>query len=106
MNRIGSWAFLIGIVIAVIAGLIGPIDKTVAIVLVVLGLIIGLLNVTEKEVTPFLLASVALVIVASLGGSVLGVIAVLGQILNAIMALVVPATVVVAVREVFAVARR
>ncbi|SRR3989344_9696224 len=106
IRKIGGWAFLIGIIIAIIAGIIGPIDKTVTIVLVVLGLIVGLLNITEKEVTPFLLAAVALVIVANFGGSVLGVIDFLKQILIAIMALIVPATIVVAVREVFTVAKR
>ena len=50
IRKIGGWAFLIGIIIAIIAGIIGPIDKTVTIVLVVLGLIVGLLNITEKEV--------------------------------------------------------
>lgn len=106
IKKIGGWAFLIGVLIAIIAGIIGPIDKTVTIVLVVLGLIVGLLNITEKEVTPFLLAAVALVIVANFGGSVLGVIDILKQILTAIMALIVPATIVVAIKEVFTVAKR
>ena len=59
---IGSWAFLIGVILAVVFGLIsaGSLNKTVAMVLVIIGLVVGFLNVTEKESTKFLIASIAL----------------------------------------------
>ena len=70
--KVGSWAFIFGVVVALVVGIFGGKgDLSVATtVLIILGLIVGLLNVTGKETTPFLLASVSLVIVSSMGGNV------------------------------------
>lgn len=102
---IGSWAFIIGVVIAVLFGLFGSLNSTVMFILVILGLLVGLLNVTEKETSSFLLASVSLVIVSAFGKNVLGAVFVLGRILDAIMVLVVPATVIVALKAVYGLAK-
>lgn len=106
-NRLGAWAFLAGVIIAIIVSFLG-ISTTVgigAIVLVVIGLIIGLINITGKETTTFLLASVSLVIVSAFGSSSLASIAYVGEILQALLVLFVPATVVVALRALFAVSK-
>lgn len=104
-NLIGSWAFLIGVILAVIFGMF-ELNIVVMSILVVLGLIIGLLNIADKEAQPFLLAGAVLVIVAALGGSVLNIIPVVGKILNALLALFVPATIIVALKSVFALSRK
>jgi len=105
---IGQWALVIGIVVAVLVGIgvSGTLTETAIMVLIVLGLVIGLLNVASKESSAFLLAAVALLLVSSLGKNVVGVIAVVGSILDAIMAVVVPATIIVALREVFEIAKK
>ena len=103
---LGSWAFLIGVVLAVILGAMGPLSAGMLTILVVLGLIVGLLNISEHEVQPFLLAGTVLVIVSSLGGSAFNTVAILGSILNAILVLFVPATVIVALKSVFSLARK
>ena len=108
-NILGGWAFLVGVVIAIIAGFFGGLSSaTVVIVLVVIGLIVGLLNISAKEVSPFLLAAVVLVIVSAFGKDVLSVLPYNWgvNILDAIMALIVPAAVIVAIREVFTLARK
>ena len=105
-NFLGGWAFLIGVVIAIIAGIFGPLSSTIAVVLVVIGLIVGLLNISAKEVSPFLLAAAVLVIVSAFGKDVLSIIPVLAYILDAIMVLIVPAAVIVAIREVFTLAKK
>lgn len=105
-NHIGSWAFLIGVIIAVVFGLLGTLSSTILTILVILGLIVGLLNITEKEVTQFLMAGTVLVIVSSLGQNVFSTISFVGNILDAILALFVPATVVVALKSVFFIARK
>ncbi|MFH1376180.1 MAG: hypothetical protein ABIH25_00945 [Candidatus Woesearchaeota archaeon] len=105
-NHIGSWAFLIGVIIAVVFGLLGTLSSTILTILVILGLIVGLLNITEKEVTQFLMAGTVLVIVSSLGQNVFSTISFVGNILDAILALFVPATVVVALKSVFSIARK
>ena len=111
VNLLGSWAFLIGIIIAVLVGL-GvwvSLSPTVVAVLVLLGLIIGLLTIGAKEVEPFVMASIAFLLAAYIGKDVLGTVTPiinLGSVLDAIIALVVPATVVVALKEVFNIAKK
>ena len=106
-RSLGGWAFLIGVLIAILAGIfVSELSASIAGVLVVIGIIVGLFNVTGKESHSFLLATVALVIVSSLGGQVISSsIAILGNILRALLVLIVPATIVVAIREAFSVAK-
>ena len=101
---LGSWAFLLGVILAVLFGLL-PQAPWVTWVLVLLGLIIGLLNITDKEVTPFLMAGVVLVITSSLGVEVFGTVAILGNILTNMLTLFVPATIIVALKSVFSLAK-
>jgi len=106
-RSLGGWAFLIGVLIAILAGIfVSELSASIAGVLVVIGIIVGLFNVTGKESHSFLLATVALVIVSSLGGQVISSsIAILGNILRALLVLIVPATIVVSIREAFSVAK-
>ncbi len=104
-NQIGKWAFVIGVIIAVLVGMFSTIGQTTAAVLVILGVIIGLLNVTSKEASPFLLAGIALLIASGFGQSAVAVIPIASEVLMAIMILVVPAVIIVALKEVFAIAK-
>lgn len=106
-SRLGSWAFLIGLVIAIIVGfgLGGGLGQGMVITLFVIGLIVGLLNVADEETTQFLMSGAILVIVASLSKDVLSTVAFIGSVLDALLILFVPATVVVAVKNVFQLAR-
>ena len=65
---IGKWAFIIGLALAVIAGLIGEVYTIpyLALILVVLGLVVGLLNITDKDSTKLLVAIIALMGVGSM----------------------------------------
>lgn len=108
LAKVGSWAFIIGVIIALIVGIFsnaGPVTTTV---LIVLGLIVGFLNVTGRETTPFLLAAISLVIVANFGSSTLGAVAGVGGFLegtlNALMTFVIPATIIVALKAIYALA--
>jgi len=101
---IGGWAFIIGVIIAILVGLLGSVTSWLW-VLVVIGLIVGFLNVSGKESSSFLLAAVSLVIVTVLGDNVMSSVAVLGRILNAITAMVVPATVIVALKSIYSLAK-
>ena len=76
LKQFGPWAYIVGVVIAVIAGFVAPANVMAALVLGVLGLIVGLLNVSDKEVQLFLVASIAFIVGASsLGGVVAGLLA-------------------------------
>ena len=71
-RNVGHWAFLIGVVLALIAGLVPQLQTPrVAWVLVGLGLVVGLLNVKQKESQPFLLAAVALLLAAGSATNIL-----------------------------------
>lgn len=104
-NMLGGWAFLIGVVLAVILGLLGVSDATWTFLLVVIGLIVGLLNVTEKEVTPFLLSGAVLIIATFSSQNAMASIPVFSDITNALLAIFVPATIIVAIKNVFTIAR-
>lgn len=60
-SKLGQWAFVGGVVIALLLGFVPQQwQGQLILLLVVLGLIVGFLNVTEKETTPFLVAAIAL----------------------------------------------
>jgi hypothetical protein len=120
MEKIAHWAFVACVVIAIVMGLVVGYmsynsdsntvntDADVTLVLLILGIIVGLINITAKEVTPFLIATIAL-IVASLSNvwAPLGTIHALlfdwaHYILNYIVAFVAPAAVIIAIKAVFA----
>ncbi len=108
MARIGAWAFIIGLIISVFLGLFDNSPSTLILtILIVLGLIIGFLNITEKEVQGFLLACISLLLV----GSVLNisVFPLLGDqiqgIITNIILFIAPAALVVAIKQVFLLAK-
>ena len=103
-NMIGGWAFLIGVVLAVILGLLGYVTPIWTYVLVIAGLIIGLLNIADEEATPFLMSGVSLIIASSLGSSVMDV-PYLSGVLETMLMIFIPATIVVAIKNAFSLAR-
>lgn len=105
-SHFGSWAFLIGVILAVVLTLFNVWNTTWLLILVVIGLIVGLLNITEREVHHFLMSGAVLTIVAALGQDVMSGIPILARMLDALLAIFVPATILVAVKNVFTLARR
>lgn len=105
---IGSWAFLIGVILAVIFGVIPTVQNSewAVIILFVLGIVIGLLNITAKETQSFLMAGTVLVIVSYFGGEGTNVVSWIGGIFSAMNLLFVPATIVVALKSVFGMAKK
>lgn len=108
MQKVGSWAFIIGVVIAIVAGVI-TLKPWLASVLIILGLIVGFLNITAAETTSFLLAVISLVIIAGFGADVLREMAVVGdrlsRIFSALLVFLIPAGIVVALKSIYAVAK-
>ena len=107
-NLIGAWAFLIGVILAVIFGFI-QYGLWLGWLLLVIGVIVGLLNITDAEVQPFLMAGVILVIVSYFGSGVFGTeklgVVFLQNILGNLLMLFVPATIIVALKSVFSMAK-
>jgi hypothetical protein len=111
-EKIGGWAFLLGVLIAVLAGLLsGFLDSTTAgfvtLALVVLGLVVGFLNIGDKEINDFLVAAIAVVL---LGTANLTAIPWVGtylalMVLN-VAAFVAPAALVVALKAIYTLASK
>ncbi len=103
LGELGHWSFIAGVILAILAGLLGAAyADMVAMVLVVLGLIVGFLNISEKEVSDFLIAAIALLLTGAAGLEALPVVGMyLGPILTNIATFVAPAVVIVALKAVY-----
>lgn len=102
-SKIGAWSFVAGLAISILAGL-GISAEWVPFVLVVLGLLVGILNVADKEVVPFLVGAVALMFSTySLGYLPLG--SIITAVLKNINTFVAPAAAVVALRTIYDLAK-
>ena len=103
LEQVGKWAFIGGLVIAVITGIFAV--PMLALVLFVLGIIVGFLNITATETEKFLIAAISLIVlgVASIETlSILGatISAALSSILASLIAFVGASALVVAVKAI------
>jgi len=107
LGLVGFWAFILGLAIAVVAGLLMPGNAIIVLVLVLLGIIIGCLNVTAKETQALLLAAIALIVVGNAFAPLtfLGIDKFLGGILAYITVLVAPAAVIAAIKTIWAIGK-
>ena len=128
-EEMAKYAFMAFAAIALIAGLaVGYMaydagtwtaDKTVAdingyvmLVMLILGIIVGLISITAKEVTPFLIAAIALM-VTGVGLNVWSPISKVHEllyywatgILNYFVAFAAPAAVIIAMKSIWAIAK-
>ncbi|HIH37561.1 hypothetical protein J4460_06045 [Candidatus Woesearchaeota archaeon] len=113
-GNMGATAFTIGIVIALIAGFLpANLGGIIVAVLVVLGIAVGIMNVTDEETSKFLMASVSIMIALFTAGSAIqsniATLGIIGKYLWGVMSniniFVFPATIVVAIKAVYALAR-
>lgn len=115
-NLISAYAFLIGVILAVLVGIFAGSRTNPLIlgILALLGLVVGYF-VSEKDVQTFLYASVSLVIVsfagtqglvlnAAISGVNIGKI--IPSVLGTLLVMFVPATIIVALKTVFSLAKR
>jgi hypothetical protein len=113
LSMVGFWAFIVGLVIALVVGILAALGMATAImpatiiVLIILGLIVGFLNITAKEILLFLVATIALIVVggvfAPLKTFAIGMI--LDNILALIATLMAPAAIVAAIKALWAVGK-
>ncbi len=106
-QKIGSWAFIIGVVIAIIAGILGvsvfgDFATWLPLLFVILGIIIGLLNIADKEINHFLVAVIALLVAGAVNWAVIPVVGTwLAGIFSNIATLMAPAAVIVGIKVVW-----
>ena len=121
-NFVGAWAFLIGVIIAIVIGISTTLfsipilvkySSAIYAILVILGIVVGFsINTSRKDSQTFLLSGAVLVIVSKFGmesvvGSLIGI--GIGDIVTSIFAallvLFVPATIIVALKTVFGISQ-
>lgn len=106
ITQIGHWAFLAGIMLAILAGFTAA--PFLPIILFIIGLIVGFLNIKEKENSRFLISVIALLLigigVAGLEFGKLSPIAV--SILNSFIAFVSAVGLVVAIKQILVVGQQ
>ncbi|MFH1222555.1 MAG: hypothetical protein V1492_05735 [Candidatus Micrarchaeota archaeon] len=126
--KYGEWAFLLGVLLALIVGLFstylpGMASVYILAVMVLLGFVVGFLNVSEKETMAFLIATIALLSVISSWGPVAAVIttvatqvglgtygallvAKLANVLAMLASFVAPAALIVALKQIYELAAK
>jgi hypothetical protein len=112
--KLGAWAFVIGLILAIIiavwSGLSGTTTPPWAVILLaVLGIIVGLLNITGAEVQKFLVAAIAFLLSFSSLGTVLKALA-LGWVgvdtfFYLLAVFIAPAAAIVAIKALFVIAK-
>src|SRR3989344_5397160 len=112
MSQLGSWAVLLGLVLAVLSALVAldaNLGNMITLLLVVIGVVVGLLNVTDKETVAFLVASIAFMVsvgglaplVIALGGASGFVGGFVAKMLSNIAVFVAPAAAIVAIKAIY-----
>ncbi|MFO8016259.1 MAG: hypothetical protein R6U32_04090 [Candidatus Woesearchaeota archaeon] len=111
-KKIGHYSFLVGVLIAFVLALFSPAlsnqtTRALLLVLVILGIVVGFINITSKEVTEFLVASIALIVMSSVSSTLVvidGLVPNLGSLLQAILSyiavFVAPAALIVALKAI------
>lgn len=84
IQKIGGFAFILGIIISIIFALIPGLDAVtwVPFVLLILGIIVGLLNIEDKDLELFLIAAIVLIATSA---TPLNTLPVIGSLLNRIV---------------------
>jgi len=135
LERIAQYAFLGFVIISIIAGLavgymaydarlhwndpsVRDANGWVTLLMLILGIIVGLVSITSKEVTPFLISAIALMVtrvgLGTASGDVWKPLERIHEllyywataILNYIVAFAAPAAVLIAIRQVYTLARK
>ena len=107
LKRTGHYAFIVGILLALAVALIEMPENVAVSVLVILGLIVGLLNVTAKETMEFLIAALVLMVTASTTALILGSLhTILIAMWRNVMTFIGPAAIVVAIKTILVLAEK
>ena len=112
-KKTGEWAFIIGVLVAIAIGLFSSslssnVQGWMILLLVVLGLIVGFLNVTATESTPFLVAAAALMLTGLSGDTLVNIPTIgsyLSDVVEQIAVFVTPAAIIVALKAIQSLAK-
>ena len=110
MAKIGVWAFAVGLVLAAIIALVTAANQPWAVVvLALLGIVAGLLNISEKEVQTFLVAAVAFLLSFDSLSKVSEILPVgaaqVGTFFSMLSIFIAPAAAIVAIKALYSLAK-
>jgi ABC-type Mn2+/Zn2+ transport system permease subunit len=105
MEKYGHWLFLLGVVLAVVLGFAMPNATWAMGLLALLGLIVGLVNITATEVKDFLIAAIALIVAAGSFALIPMVGTYIADIMKYLLAMVSPAATIVALVQIWKLAK-
>ena len=104
LHKVAHYTFFVGLLIAIVAGLFRDVIRPEVLIttLVILGFIVGLFNLTAQETTPFLLASIAIMLAGIVNlGLIPGVGIYLRSILSNVVVFVVPGAIIVGMKTIW-----
>lgn len=104
MQNLGKYAFIVGLVLCVVAGLIVA-DAWMFWVLAVLGIVVGFMNVTSAETKGFLIAAIGLMLSATSVVNIPMIGEAVTAVLHNVVAFISAAVLVVALKSLFEIAR-
>ena len=106
MHEVAGYVFYLGVLVALVATFMPNVIPSVGLLLLVLGLATGLMNITEKETSRFLIASVALLLTSKVGWEALETVGPIVQtFLGHVAVLVAPAALIVALKAIWSMAK-
>jgi uncharacterized membrane protein YccC len=111
MSKLGAWAFIVGLILAIVIALISGTQPPAwgLVTLAVLGIVVGLLNITEKEVQMFLIATIGFLIGLQVLGNVIDQLFLgwkaVSIFLYLIGVFIAPAAVIVSIKALFSIAQ-
>ena len=106
LSQVGRWVFVIGVVLAAVAGFINLGIPHFGLILTVVGLVVGFLNISDKESGGFLIAAIALLMTASALGNIPQIGAQLSAVGANLSAIAAPAALVVALKSLLGSAKK
>ena len=106
MHEVAGYVFYLGVLVALVATFAPNLIPSVGLILLLLGLVTGFMNITEKETGSFLLASVALLMTSSIGWSALETVGpMVATFLGHVSVVVGPAALIVALKSIWSMAK-
>lgn len=117
-RKIGHYAFLVGVLLAFVLALFSTklgneTTSALLLLLIVLGVIVGFLNITAKEMTEFLIAAIALIVMGSISAAfvvvdnyIVGLGTILDAVLSYIAIFVAPAALIVSIKAIIELAEK
>lgn len=102
-GKIGAYAFIVGLILALIAAFVTPdsINNNVLWFLGIIGLVIGFLNVADKEISLYLISSITWLLIYLSFNTILGSIYFLTSFMNYIVIFVAPGAAIVSLKALY-----